>query len=872
MWYLSLPQHLRQFLRPKRLAIFEACAIGLVSALAAVLLKQGSGWLGGWRITAGHTFPAWLVLPTIGLIGGGLTGWLIQRLAPEASGSGIPQVKAALAYVPIALNLRVALVKLVTTMLSLGSGLTLGRQGPTVQVGAALAAQCSRWVPTSPDYQRQLLAAGAAAGLAAGFNAPIAGVIFVVEELLQDVSNLTLGTAILASFVGGVVSRLLGGHGLNMILTTSNAKFSLAEIPLFLLLGVLAGLLGALFCKGIFVSLDLNRKLLRTGGLPLRIGLAGLLSGLVLAFLPASLRDNTGLQEFLVTGGAGWQITALAFVTKFLLTLVAYGSGAPGGLFAPSLILGSALGYLVSLGAEALQTALGVPPDLAIAIGSPTTYALTGMGAFFSAVTRGPITAIVIVFEMTTDFNLVLPLMMGSVVAYLVAEAIASGSIYKRLLAWNGIYLEQEAPIEGRLSGLTAADIMQRRVETLSSQMILEEVVQAFSRSHHRGFPVVDQGKLVGIVTQTDLGNIAQQQLSETMPLRALMTPQPVTVNPKDPLSHVLYLLNSYKISRLPVTEGRKLVGIITRADIIRAQSDQLSGKTEQLGPQPEASYVVYQTRSPALGRGRLLLPLSNPQTAASLIRLATAIARDRNLEIECLQVVLIPRSNSPAETAVSTAKSRRLLRQAENLGRAWQIPVHTQIRVAHDVSQAILETIKDRHIDLILMGWKGTTATPGRVFGGAVDTVIRQASCDVVLARLRGTETFNRWLVPIAGGPNAQYAVQLLPALTSLGETPLVKLCQVFEPNQQEPNTAILDQAARSLDRRLATPVIVTPVWGASVSEAVVKLAQKERCDVIALGASREGMLQQAIKGNIPEAIARNSQCTVILVRRAIA
>jgi CIC family chloride channel protein len=211
-------------------------------------------------------------------------------------------------------------------------------------------------------------------------------------------------------------------------------------------------------------------------------------------------------------------------------------------------------------------------------------------------------------------------------------------------------------------------------------------------------------------------------------------------------------------------------------------------------------------------------------------------------------------------------------LRQAENLGRAWQIPVHTQIRVAHDVSQAILETIKERHIDLILMGWKGNTATPGRVFGGAVDTVIRQAACDVVLARLRGTETFNRWLVPIAGGPNAQYAVQLLPALASLGDAPLIKLCQVFEPGEQEPDTVALDQAARSLDRRLTTPVVATPVWGSSVSETVVKLAQKERCDVIALGASREGMLQQAIKGNIPEAIARNSECTVILVRRAIA
>ncbi len=871
MWHLSLPPHLRQFLRPKHLAIFEACVIGLVSALAAVLLKQGAGWLGGWRIATSHTFPPWLILPTVGLGGGWLSGWLIQRLAPEASGSGIPQVKAALAYVPIALNLRVALVKLLSTVLALGSGLTLGRQGPTVQVGAALAAQFSRWWPTSPDYQRQLLAAGAAAGLAAGFNAPIAGVIFVVEELLQDVSNLTLGTAILASFVGGVVSRLLGGHGLNLSLTPYQTSFSLAEIPLFLLLGVLAGLLGALFCQGIFASLALNRRLLKVG-LPWRIAFAGAVSGLVMACLPAALRDNTGLQESLATGATSWQLTALAFVSKFVLTLVAYGSGAPGGLFAPSLILGSALGYLVSFSATTMQTWAGVPDPLAIAIGSPTTYALTGMGAFFSAVTRGPITAIVIVFEMTTDFNLVLPLMMGSVVAYLVAEAIASGSIYKRLLAWNGIDLDQTAPLDNKLAGLTAADIMQRRVETLSSQMTFDEVIQAFSRSHHRGFPVVDGGKLVGIVTQTDLGNATQRQLESNTPLRDLMTPQAVTVRPKDPLTHVLYLLNRYKVSRLPVTEQRKLVGIITRADIIRAESDQLSGANTELGPQPEPSYVVYQTRSPALGQGRLLLPLSNPQTAPSLIRLATAIAHERNLEIECLQVLIVPRSQSPAETAVRTTNSRRLLRQAENLGRAWQVPVHTQIRVGHDVSQAILETIKESHIDLILMGWKGTTVTPGRVFGGAVDTVIRQAACDVVLAKLQGPERFNRWLVPIAGGPNAQYAIQLLPALVSLGETPSVRLCQVFEPTELEPDTTTLEQAKRSLHRHLSTPIFSTPVWGNSVADSVLNLAHKEACDVIALGASREGMLQQAIKGNIPEAIARHSKCSVILVRRAIA
>ena len=141
---------LQKWLKPKRLAIFEACLIGVLSGLAAVLLKQGIGLIGGWRLQIANYLPAWFALPIIGLTGGYLSGFLIEQFAPEASGSGIPQVKAALGYVPIALNLRVAVVKIASTILALGSGLALGRQGPTVQIGAAIAGQVSQWIPTSP--------------------------------------------------------------------------------------------------------------------------------------------------------------------------------------------------------------------------------------------------------------------------------------------------------------------------------------------------------------------------------------------------------------------------------------------------------------------------------------------------------------------------------------------------------------------------------------------------------------------------------------------------------------------------------------------------------------------------------------------------
>lgn len=852
---LALSLRLRQLLQPKRLAVLEACLIGLVAGLAAVLLKQGIGWLGTWRVQTAQLLPAWVVLPAIGLGGGLLAGLLVEWVAPETSGSGIPQVKAVLARVPMALDLRVALVKLVSGMLALGSGLFLGREGPTVQVGAALAAQLSHWLPTSPDHRRQMIAAGAGAGLAAAFNAPLAGILFVVEELLQDLSGLTLGTAILASFIGAVVSRLLGGHGLdiNLNLAAPQTSFFVQEIPFYLVLGVLAGLLGGLFNRGVIVSLTLNRLL--PLGLPGQMGLAGFTSGLVVSLLPLSFRDNAGLREILITGQASWQVTAIAFVAQFVLTLVAYGSGAPGGLFAPTLILGAALGYLI-----------GVCEHHFLGMSLPVTYALTGMGAFFSAVARVPITAIVIVFEMTTDFNLVLPLMIGCVVAYLVAEQTAKGSIYDRLLEWQGIHLEAQTSDSGLLAELTAAEVMQRRVETLPSQLSLEEVVQAFSRSQHRGFPVIDGEKLVGIVTQSDLANAGP--LAGEPLLSEIMTPQPITVSPTDSLADVLYLMNRYSLSRLPVTEGRKLVGIITRSDIIRAESDHLSGETIQIGPRPQPSYVVYQTRAPAVGKGRLLLPLSNPQTATALLQIAAAIARERNYELECLQVLLVPRDDSPAETPVDTKASRRLLRQAMRLGHQTQIPVHTQVRVAHDPAEAILETLKERHIDLVLIGWKGGTATPGRVFGSVMDTIIRQATCDVILVKLHQEKTLDRWLVPIAGGPNSQRAIQLLPALTSLSETPQVKLCQVFQPSVT-PDTAGLEQATQWLSTQIRD-VQATHLQATSVADAVITLARSDRADVIVLGASREGLLQQVISGNIPAAIARESSCTVMLVRGA--
>ncbi len=854
-------QHFGERAIDPRYALAEACLIGIVSALAALLLKQGIGWLGGLRLQLASHWGG-LALPIYGGLLAALAGLLIERAAPAAAGSGIPHVKAVLANFEVPLSLRVGLVKLVGTTLLLGAGIPLGRRGPTVHIGAALAAELSNWLPTSPQHRRHTIAAGAAAGLAAGFNTPIAGVLFVVEELSRDMSGLTLETAIFASFTGSIVSRLLGASLLPSGLASS--YFHPPEMPAYLLLGLLAGGLGALFNRGVLTSLACNRRL--RWPMAVRVGGVGLVIGGILAIVPPEFRDNTGLREILMTGAAHWQQTALIFAAHFSLTILAYGTGAPGGIFAPALLMGSALGYLVGTGAVALS-----------GTGSEVTYALVGMGAFFTGVARVPVTAIVIVFELTADFGLVLPLMMSCGIAYLIGEAVFKGSLYQHLLEASGIDLKDDATAYDNdpLVRLVAADVMQRRVETLAADLTLAEAIQAFARSRHHGFPVLDHGRMIGMITDSDLAH--QRHQPGHLKLHEIISGRPVTLVPTAPLKDVMYLMDRYHLSHLPVLDGQMLVGIVTRSDLIHAAAEQL--EPQRATPTVEPSYVVYVTRSPASGKGRLLLPLSNPDTAPALLEIALALAQQQQYELECLHAIAVPRHCSPAQTPVDLTASQQLFVTARRLADRAAVPLHLQVRVAQDRAQAILEAIAERHINLLVTGWKGSTTAPDRVFGTIADTLIHQARCPLVLVKLgRAPAAYpyhpgpgTRWLVPTAGGPNADLATQLLPALARLTAGPQIWLTQIYPP-QAQPEAKNLEQLAANLRRHLPGNIETLAIRAASVSEAAIRFADRQACDVVLLGASRESLLKQVVLGNIPEAIATGVTCTAIVVRGPLA
>ncbi|NJR44811.1 MAG: CBS domain-containing protein [Hyellaceae cyanobacterium CSU_1_1] len=850
-----------------RYALLEACLIGLFSALAAVLLKQGIGWLGGWRVQTANLMGGKIVLPLTGLVCGTLAGVIIQVLSPSAAGGGIPQVKAALAKYPVVLDLRTALVKTLATILVVGAGFTVGRRGPTVHIGAALGAQVSRWIPNSPTNRRQMIAAGAAAGLAAGFNTPIAGVLFVVEELMRDISGLTLETAIAASFTGAVVSRILSATDLNVPLAVIDSarkgSFAVNDIPFYIVLGILAGVLGGIFNRGVIHGMKFSRTF--PFPIPIQIGLAGLISGTIIAWLPPFFEDNAGLKELLIAGQFNWQTTAIIFVAQFCLTILAYSAGAPGGLFAPALVLGSALGYLVGLGEVAL-----------ISSESPYTFALAGMGAFFTSVVRVPVTAIIIVFEMTADFNLVLPLMISCAIAYIVAESVSKGSLYEHLLEISGIELTEDKPNHDFMTELTANDVMQPKVETLPSNLPVPELVKAISRSHHRGFPVLEDGKLVGIIAQSDLPQDSNPATS--MLLKDIMTPHPISVSPETSLADVLYLLNRYQLSRLPVTEGCKLLGIITRSDIIKAEAKQLNYDRLPKA-RLEPSYVVYQSRSPATGKGRILLPLANPEHINDLLKIAAAIAKYHQYEIQCLRVICVPNYVYPAQANVETDAERQLMQQLEDWGKASGISLHTQIRIATDISEAILETITREQIDLLLMGWKGKSSGIESIFGNVVDTLIHQASCDLLLIKL-GTaphafpqqlDLRHKWLIPTTGGDRIHKLLAILPALANLHSIPpKIQLCQVSSANSGEHYTTDFLQAVELVKHKLDCPIFPLLIPSDSVSKAVIELTQHKKYGLVVLGASNEGLLQNVMNGNIPEAIAHYANSTVIIFRNS--
>ncbi len=543
----------------RRVAVFRALVIGLTAGLSALLLENGAFFLSSMRVNACSVYPAWIVLPAFGLVGGLLSGFLVQKYSPTAYGSGIPQVRAYLLGAKIPLDLRLALVKLISGSIALGCGLFMGREGPTVHVGAAIAGHINKWFPSTEGRHKQLVAAGAGAGLAAAFNAPIAGVLFVAEELLKDVSANTIGTAILACFVASTMTHILNAPHMESShqIQAIEMQFNFCDVLFWVLLGALCGFFGTIFNRGVLLFLKINRDYIKLP-VALKVGLAGLISGAIISLIPADahFRDYAALRDLIVAGHEHWYMVPVAFVAFFFLTLIAYGSGAPGGLFAPAIVLGSATGAMVAY----LEVYL-------FKVGSAETMAMVGMGAFFAAVARVPITAIVIITEITRHYNLVPPLMVSTAVACFVGSKMEKGSVYDMLREYSGLDAQIRAANE-EAQTVHAKDLMKPITQSLGVETSRDELIVALQDLHLPGVPVMEGDKFLGLIGSKSLMAHAELMLPDGLTAMDLIDKTRRTLKPDSTLNFIVKTFKESDGDTLAVLDGEVLKGLIHRADL----------------------------------------------------------------------------------------------------------------------------------------------------------------------------------------------------------------------------------------------------------------------------------------------------------------
>jgi len=648
-----------------------AVVIGVSTGLAAVVFIRLIAFIqtffyGGGEKILPELGRLWLIL--IPVIGGLLVGPIIVKFAPEAKGHGVPEVMQALILRGGRIRPRVAIAKIITSALCIGTGGSAGREGPIVQVGSALGSSIGQWLHLSDARIKNLVACGAAAGIAATFNAPIAGVVFAIEVLLSEIQVTVFGNVVVSAVAASIVSQIfLGARPAFEI--PGYVMQSPWEILLYVILGLLAALVGILFIRMLYYTEEVFDRL----AIPewLKPATGALLLGILAFCYPyvgtisyISPNDMTlGLPisenyphifgsgflflEEVLQGRAPFFLLFLLIFLKPLATSFTLGSGNSGGVFAPSLftgaMLGGSFGYL----------AMHLFPNLNIEIGA---YALVGMAAVFSAAARAPLTSMLIVFEMSNDYRLILPLMAAGMVASTFAQWLHSDSIYSLKLTKRGIRFEQGRDLD-IMQTVQVEEVMNKAPVTVQQEQSVADLFAAFQETHLGGFPVMaNETELYGMVTMQDMERTIQE-MERTLHRKEVnlkdlkvwdvATPDPVTVFPDEPIWSAIRKMAPRDLARLPVisrNNPKQLVGVISRSNIVRAynvglmrkQKDELAQDRSALRKVTGLEFTEIKVESNCSGTGKRLADISLPKNTnlVSILRYGTVIVPDGNTKI----------------------------------------------------------------------------------------------------------------------------------------------------------------------------------------------------------------------------------------------
>ncbi len=560
----------------------------LVLVLSAIVVGVGGG-LGAvffvWLLRQVAQLTRWLIsnpladLPQlVALIiimgtAGIVVGLIVAYLAPEVRGSGIPELMEAVALRGGRIRPRVVPLKLVASAITIGSGGSAGREGPIVHIGSAFGSTVAQLLHFSNDRVRTLLACGAAAGTAATFNSPIAGAIFALEVILGRFTIRYFGAVVISSVAAAIVGRAFLGD-VPAFAVPAYALNSLRELPIYIALALLSALLAVLFIG----TLDNTRKLFVRLKVHVAIEAAAgmMITAAIATLLPEYLILGPGL-DFIgeaIARDFSMPLSYMAglIVLKIVATSFTLGSGNSGGVFAPALFLGAVLGGMIGTIANSLW------PEIAL---HPGAYAIVGMAAVFAGAARAPITSVLIVFEMSGDYKLILPLMMATVLSTFVAEYLLGDSIYTINLRHKGLNLQHGRDVD-LMQCLTVGEAMSKEPYVVDESLPLADLDRLFQRTHGHSFPVVDGAqRLIGMVSISDYDRALEKGGSANRRVADIATRGDILVAYEDEaVSDALQRIGTRDVNKLPVVsrlDPAKVIGVVRRRDIIRAYNVALS-------------------------------------------------------------------------------------------------------------------------------------------------------------------------------------------------------------------------------------------------------------------------------------------------------
>ncbi len=514
----------------------------------------------------------WYLRVLVPAIGGLVVGPLVYFWAREAKGHGVPEVMEAVALKSGLIRKRLVIIKSLASAICIGTGGSVGREGPIVQIGSAIGSTIGQMVKISADRMRTLVGCGAAAGIAATFNAPIAGSMFALEIILGDFGLATFSPIVISSVIATAVSRHFLGDA-PAFLVPAYELVSAWEFPVYVILGLFCAVVAVTFTKTLYRVEDIFDGLKFPEYLKAVIG--GIILGLTSLLFPQILGVGYGAIDLSLTQSYAWWLLLVLVIIKILATSITIGSGGSGGIFAPSLFMGAMAGGFFGTVVHNLFPSVTA---------SPGAYSIVGMGAVVSATTHGPLTALLMLFEMTGDYKIILPLMITCIISSIIARQILKESIYSLKLLRRGINLEEGKEINV-LKSIIVSEVMNAKVETITEALGLERLAEIISKSKYNSFPVISKGnKLTGILSFYDYNEaIFDENLKGLVVAKDIATSDVVTISIDDNLYHALEKITFKDFSILPVVatdDPMKLMGVLTRRDIMGAYNKAVIKKS----------------------------------------------------------------------------------------------------------------------------------------------------------------------------------------------------------------------------------------------------------------------------------------------------